>query len=283
MISNPWTRKITPSVQHHNTEWIAEFHFSITLYPTAEKKRVEIGHFQVTMNTNSKKNGPISRYQPFQSCSVVGNKLPLVGSSSPVNLAFIGHEQPLVTINRQLGFTLMELIITLVIAAILVSLAVPNMRTFIQNGRISTQANDFVTDITYARSEAIKRGTNVALCASTSGTACLPDVVNPNNWRIGHMIFVDLDNSSTWSANDLPLRFREALGGVNTQNSYSYLLPPVVFAGLLVFNPQGNLTSNSGSTITFNLCDERGTTRGRSITVNRTGQVRVQPSPASCP
>ena len=286
MISNPWTRKITPSVQHHNTEWIAEFHFSITLYPTAEKKRVEIGHFQVTMNTNSKKNGPISRYQPFQLCSVVGNKLPLVGSSSPVNLAFLGHEQPLVTINRQLGFTLMELIITLVIAAILVSLAVPNMRTFIQNGRISTQANDFVTDITYARSEAIKRGTNVALCASTSGTACTSVA---GNWEIGHMIFADSDNSNTWSGSptDTPLRFREAMGGTN--NTLRGVPGPLVFnsQGFLIWAGVGPIPIPPGALpYTFNLCDDRGTSRGRAITLNWTGQVRVLPSsspPASCP
>ena len=171
--------------------------------------------------------------------------------------------------------------IILVVAAILVSLAVPNMRTFIQNGRLSTQSNDFISDITYARSEAIKRGTNVAICASTSGAAC-PGATP--NWEIGRMIFADGDNSSTWSAGDTPLRFREALGGVNTQNSY--LPGPVVFTGLLIFNRQGILTSSGGATITFNLCDERGTTRGRAITLNRTGQARVLPSttpPASCP
>ena len=233
------------------------------------------------MNTNSKKIGQISRKQPSRSCSTVGFQLPLVWLTSPTLPALVGKKIPSVALRRQFGFTLIELMVTLVIAAILVSIAVPNMRTFIQNGRLSTQVNDFISDITLARSEAIKRGTNVALCASTSGTAC--PALASSTWGIGHMIFVDLDNSSTWSANDLPLRFREALGGVNTQNSYSYLLPPAVFTGLLVFNPQGNLTSNSGSTITFNLCDERGTTRGRSITLNRTGQVRVQPSPASCP
>lgn len=245
------------------------------------------------MNTNSKKNGPISRYQPFQSCSVVGNKLPLVGSSSPVNLAFIGHEQPLVTINRQLGFTLMELIITLVIAAILVSLAVPNMRTFIQNGRISTQANDFVTDITYTRSEAIKRGTNVALCASTSGTAC-PGVAIAN-WELGRLIFVDGDINDAWSGSppDTALRFHDLLGGANTLRAYKTGGAPLL-DGPLVFSSQGFLVWAGGALvkpgdplITFNLCDIRGTSRGRAITLNWTGQVRVLSSstspPASCP
>lgn len=243
------------------------------------------------MNTNSKKNGPSSLNQPPQTRSFVGYKLPLVGFRSSVNFAFIGQRKPFIQVNRQSGFTLMELIITLVVAAILVALAVPNMRTFIQNGRLSTQANDFVTDLTYARSEAIKRGTNVGVCVGTSGTGC--PVAATNNWELGRLIFADGDNSNSWNGapSDIALRFRDALGGGNTLRAYTAGGAPLT-PSALVFNNQGflvwgnNIAVAPGSVFTFNLCDIRGTSRGRVMTLNWTGQIRVQLSttlPASCP
>lgn len=261
---------------HQSSAWIAVFSFSITLYPTAEKKRVEIGPLRETMNINSQKIGRISPNQPSRFCSVVGSELPFVGSTSPTLATLVGKKMPSVVNWSQFGFTLIELMVTLVIAAILVSYAVPNMRTFIQNGRLSTQANDFVSDITYARSEAIKRGTNVVICPSTTGAACL---ASGSSWQNGRLMFVDGDGNSTWSGAppDTQLRFREGLGGTNT-------LQDATLPITIVFDRRGALTGAVG--FTFNLCDERGVTHGRSITLNSTGQVRVLPSttpPASCP
>ena len=246
------------------------------------------------MNTNSKMNGPISRNQLFPASSVVGYKLPFVGLSFPGYPAFIGRKLPLIKNHRQFGFTLIELIITLVVAAILFAIAIPNMRTFIQNGRLSSQANDFVTDLTYARSEAIKRGVNVGVCVSTSGTAC-PALASPS-WETGRLIFVDSNNDNAWNGTppDVPLRFRDFLGGANTQRAY-LSVSGVPLTGPLIFNSQGFLVwaggtkfdaTTVGAPITFNLCDTRGVSRGRAITLTWTGTVRVMPSttpPASCP
>jgi len=77
---------------------------------------------------------------------------------------------------QQTGFTLLELMMTIVIAAILVSLAGPNFRTLIQNNKQVAHTNEFVTSMHQARSEAVKRGQQVRITATNSRQpACPPE------------------------------------------------------------------------------------------------------------
>jgi len=82
------------------------------------------------------------------------------------------------------AFTLLELMITLAVAAILVTVAVPGLRQFIQNSRVTAQANELVTAINVARSEAAKRGVEVELCASENQADC----TNSNGWADGWIV-----------------------------------------------------------------------------------------------
>jgi type IV fimbrial biogenesis protein FimT len=85
------------------------------------------------------------------------------------------------------GFTLIELMVVVAIAAILMAVAVPSFRDVTERNRVSTQVNTFVGDLQLARSEAIKRGLAVSLCASSDGGSCLDN----NAWNRGWIMFVD--------------------------------------------------------------------------------------------
>lgn len=73
---------------------------------------------------------------------------------------------------RMRGFTLLEMMVTLAVAAILVTLAVPSFNEAMLGSKLNTQANNFVASVQLARSEAIKRNAAVTLCASSNGTSC---------------------------------------------------------------------------------------------------------------
>ena len=64
------------------------------------------------------------------------------------------------------GFTLIELLMTIVIAAIVLGFAVPSFQLMLENNRLVTQVNEVVSAVNMARSESIKRGTNVTMTAA---------------------------------------------------------------------------------------------------------------------
>lgn len=85
------------------------------------------------------------------------------------------------------GFTLIELMTAVTVMGVLFALAIPSYREFTRNNRTAATQNELVTAFTYARSEALRRGTPVAVCASTDGTTCSGSA----NWASGWIAFVD--------------------------------------------------------------------------------------------
>jgi len=205
---------------------------------------------------------------------VVGVLAPSVSPVQPLILPFVGQNKPLAN-HGNCGFTLLELMTALVVAATLIAIAVPSMSSFIQNNRIVTQTNDLIADLNFARSESVKRSTTIAICKSSNATACS---TGGNNWAMGRIIFVDPNANGVVDPGETILRARELLDGGNTLNAGGNL------ANFLIFTKTGITTLAPSTTRAneFALCDQRGLTQGRSITLEITGRATIAKPPQDC-
>ena len=82
------------------------------------------------------------------------------------------------------GFTIVELMTTLVVVAVLFAIAVPTFRNVSLGPSLSATANDLVASVQLARSEAIKRNATITLCASSDGTTC----AGSGGWEQGWIV-----------------------------------------------------------------------------------------------
>ena len=80
------------------------------------------------------------------------------------------------------GFTLIELMVTVSILAILITIALPDLRTFLISSKLSSNVNEFVGLLNLARSEAIVRNQNVLVCAVDTTSATDPKCSTTQFW-----------------------------------------------------------------------------------------------------
>lgn len=172
--------------------------------------------------------------------------------------------------SRNRGFTLVELVITLAVAAILVTLAVPSFSQFVKNNRLITQANDFVTALNVARSEAIKRGDRVTLCKSSNQVSC----AGSGNWEQGWIVFADVNDDGVVSnpATNI-LRVHGALDGNVTLKGDTALANYVSYVSSGATQQIGGGTSATQSGVLV-LCDDRGfVDEAKGVQISATGRV----------
>lgn len=186
----------------------------------------------------------------------IAPELPFVCLNIPIVKPSVCRNIPLVKLYKYIGgFTLIELIIAVTVIGILVALAGPALQTFVASNRLTTLANEFMADLSRARSEAIKQAVNVGVCASSDGTSC------GGSWVNGWILFVDADSSRTWTTGDSVLRTHESITGNNSLTGT---------ATVIVFSKTGMLDAATGAG-TYTLCNSQ-INLSRVISIASTGR-----------
>ncbi len=143
------------------------------------------------------------------------------------------------------GFTLVELMVTLSVLAILLGIAVPSFTGAIASTAVAGHVNTFMADARFARTEAIKRGANVTMCRSDNAETATPtcSTAAATDWSAGWLIFEDVDNNGLFATanNDVLIRVQGALtqsGGMATASATPF--------NAFTYNAIGR-TNNNGS------------------------------------
>jgi len=169
----------------------------------------------------------------------------------------------MMNINKIKGFTVIELMIVVGVIGILLAVGLPSLQNTISRISTNTQAKTLVSSLNFARSEAIKRGGLVSICASASGTDCAADV-----WSDGWIVFVDNNADADGAAGsvdigDEVLRVYQGLGG----NTLTF------GADIQQFDPRGFGTN--AAVQTFLLCPEDDNSENaQSVEISITGRGR---------
>lgn len=173
---------------------------------------------------------------------------------------------------RAAGFTLLELMTTLIVISVLLTVAVPGFFDTIRTNRAAANANELVTALSIARSEAIRRGARITLCATTDGTAC------NGNWTQRWMLFVDTAATDTaapgFSAANLLREWGAPSGDAVIATNAAGVSAAV---GWIRFLPRGQAVSDKGMPVVFNLEIEGCSgLEGRDVEVNSIGRTSVE-------
>lgn len=173
------------------------------------------------------------------------------------------------TKNQNEGFTLIELMISIVVMAVLVAVAGPSFVDLIRNNRIQTGADNFFTALISVRSEALKRNQRVVLCKSSNGSSCSTS----DGWEQGWLSFVDEDADNTLDTGEPIIHVSDGLHAGYTLSAGGN------FANYIAYKQDGTPSGFD----TFVLCDpDADLSSAREILVNIVGRPRMSETTDNC-
>jgi type IV fimbrial biogenesis protein FimT len=185
----------------------------------------------------------------------------------------------------QRGFTLIELMVSVTVLAIVLSLAIPSFTGLLAANRMTNQASQLIGALKLAHSEAVRRAQPVTLLSN-----------NVNNYSLGWTVFPDANAdgaaaSSTDAADGLPLLVAAPFANSAAIKRVTRSNPPAPYTYTnsadsarmrLVFTSRGAITATSAAF--FRVCDPTNpTAKGRIVQVNVVGKISLDSSSESCP
>lgn len=164
------------------------------------------------------------------------------------------------SVGRLRGFTLIELMITVAVLTVTLTLAAPAFTDLIRDNRLISNVYAVRAILGLARSEAIARRMPVVVCGTTDGLACNKDT----DWSSGYLALMGVDQDAAVDAGN-PGRSRlhwEDRSNTSVTVSYS--------RNVVVYDDMGSALGSAG---TFVFCDSRGAAKARGLILSNAGSL----------
>ncbi len=162
------------------------------------------------------------------------------------------------------GMTVIDLMITLSVAAVLVTLGFPSLTDLVRQNRLTAATNELVATLNFARMQSVSGLGRVMVCPSTDAATC----TGGNRWDQGWIVFIDRDHSGQPTDPGDLLRVGMPLAHVFSDSGGRTRVR---------YKPDGTAF---GFNITIKLCDREKPELSRAVIVSNPGRVRSGPLPA---
>jgi type IV fimbrial biogenesis protein FimT len=174
--------------------------------------------------------------------------------------------------STQHGLSLIELIVSVTIVAILLSIGVPSYRYVTNSNRVAAEVNGLLMDMQFARSESLKEGRTVTVCPATAALTCAAST----NWQNGWIVFMDINGNGQVdnAATEVVLRSQPSFAANNdtfvSDNKVQFV----------TFNREGfaaGLPAPAAGYITVTLHDKTSASQWtRCLEINTIGKLRTE-------
>lgn len=176
-------------------------------------------------------------------------------------------------VNRVSGFTLVELMITIAVLAVLVAIGLPSFQGSLRSNRVTATTNELIASISLARSEALRNPAGAVMCTTTNGATC------GGSWNDGWMVWLDANgDGNPGGPNDRVLRHVQ---GKNHMQLTGSSPGGAAFATRIAFDHRGRVDAHDRTLVVQPTSCPSGVELVRTIAISRAGQARFSKGPCS--
>jgi type IV fimbrial biogenesis protein FimT len=187
------------------------------------------------------------------------------------------------TRKRQSGMTLIELMVTVSLIGMLLTIGIPSIRSTSETEAVRSHINTFFSTLRYARSEAVAKRAQIGICPSSNSESakpsCASDTREANAWQLGWIVFANSDGDANYSydaTTDTLLRVQGALSNSGGITKITGSAP-----SKLVYRSTGILLSGGASSFTFDAMSSNALLKKR-VCISLQGRAYVSSSLANC-
>ena len=159
---------------------------------------------------------------------------------------------------RHSGFTLIELMVTIAVLAVLLALGLPSFQQSLRSNRVATATNEMIASLSLARSEAIRGTRGGGVCASGDGAGC------NGTWSDGWIVWADTDSDGSFDNGETVLRYSRGNGKLTANG------PAAVS-----FDARGRRRAVADQSLTLEPDECGSQPLRRTLTINASGQVKT--------